>query len=131
MVIVLVDTLSEYTCKAERCVRDAQGATPQIMQQKGAYYGQDLCRRKSPVKGQGSPSFGPSLGSQGRLSKLSSSRCQPNCHTNPSRLIAIKTNEMVMLAISRALVLPACKWGPMKHVSPPIAHILNQAQQAL
>ena len=121
MVIVLVDTLPDAS-KAKRWARHAQGASSQIMRQNGPYREQDLCDRKSPVKGQGNPSLGPSLGSQGRLSKLSSSRCQPNCHRNPSRLTTTKTNEMVMLAISEALVLPACEWGPMKHVSHPTAH---------
>lgn len=70
-----------------------------------------LSRRRSvevPVKGQGRPSFAPSRGSQGKQSKLSSRRCQPNCQTNPRRLKVMNRKDMKMFAISGALVWPAC-----------------------
>ena len=66
-------------------------------------------RRNLPVKGQGKPNLTPSLGSQGKQSKLSSKRFQAYCQTKPIKLKAMKRNDSIKFASSGPLVTPACE----------------------
>ncbi len=94
------------------CIRARGGGSPRVITSNGLHaagrafvtHASGLGGGVLPVKGQGRPSLAPSKGSHGRQSKLFSKRCHPNCQTNPKRLRVMKKKEMMMFAISGALV---------------------------